>query len=57
MVTDMKEFCKTCVSCQQAKGGNKMPSGKLHTLPIPTKPWDSIGMDFVGPFPEVEVDK
>jgi hypothetical protein len=26
--------------------------GKLHSLPIPTKPWDSIGMDFVGPFPE-----
>jgi hypothetical protein len=28
------------------------PTGKLHPLPIPTKPWDSIGMDFVGPFPE-----
>jgi hypothetical protein len=26
--------------------------GKLHPLPIPTKPWDSIGMDFIGPFPE-----
>jgi hypothetical protein len=21
-------------------------------LPILTKPWDSIGMDFIGPFPE-----
>jgi hypothetical protein len=28
------------------------PTGKLHPLPIPTKPWDSIGMDFVGPFPK-----
>jgi len=26
--------------------------GKLHNLPIPTKPWDSIGVDFVSPFPE-----
>jgi hypothetical protein len=26
--------------------------GKLHPLPIPIKPWDSIGMDFIGPFPE-----
>ncbi len=25
-------------------------------LPVPTKPWKSIGMDFIGPFPEVEVD-
>jgi hypothetical protein len=28
------------------------PTGKLHLLPIPTKLWDSIGMDFVGPFPK-----
>lgn len=23
----------------------------LHNLPVPSRPWDSIGMDFVGPFP------
>jgi hypothetical protein len=23
-------------------------------LPIPTKPWDFIGMDFIGPFPEAK---
>lgn len=28
--------------------------GLLHGLPIPDKPWSSIGMDFVGPFPEVD---
>ena len=21
-------------------------------MPIPTRPWESVGMDFVGPFPE-----
>lgn len=56
IVSDTREFCKTCSACQQVKGGNKPPAGKLHTLPIPSKPWDSIGMDFVGPFPEVEVE-
>ena len=45
-------FCKTCEACQRAKGPNQRPTGKLHTLPVPIKPWDSIGMDFVGPFPE-----
>ena len=47
------EFCNTCEKCHQAKTSNKRPPGRLHTLPIPTKPWDSIGMDFIGPFPEV----
>ncbi|SJL16373.1 uncharacterized protein ARMOST_19895 [Armillaria ostoyae] len=56
MVTDTKEFCKTCEACQQCKGGTRPPSGKLHPLPIPTKPWESIGMDFVGPFPKVAAD-
>ncbi|KAJ3502631.1 hypothetical protein NLJ89_g8798 [Agrocybe chaxingu] len=45
-------WCKSCATCQQTKTSNKKPSGKLHSLPIPTKPWDSIGMDFIGPFPE-----
>src|SRR6202789_2442989 len=49
---DVSEFCRTCESCQRAKGSMKKPTGKLHTLPIPTKPWDSVGMDFIGPFPE-----
>ncbi len=56
MVHDTKEFCKTCESCQVCKGSNKPPAGKLHPLPIPTKPWDSVGMDFIGPFPEVKTD-
>jgi transposase InsO family protein len=30
----------------------KMP-GWLHTMPIPSRPWESIGMDFTGPFVEV----
>jgi hypothetical protein len=49
---DVREFCRTCESCQRSKTSTRPPAGKLHTLPIPTKPWDSIGMDFIGPFPE-----
>jgi transposase InsO family protein len=29
------------------------PPGWLHTMPIPSRPWESIGMDFTGPFVEV----
>jgi hypothetical protein len=50
---DTRTFCQTCEKCQRAKVSNQKPPGKLHTLPIPIRPWDSIGMDFIGPFPEV----
>jgi hypothetical protein len=52
--TDVKTFCESCSVCQATKTSNQRPQGLLHTLPIPTKPWSSIGMDFVGPFPMVE---
>jgi hypothetical protein len=50
----VKTFCESCSVCQAIKTSNQRPQGLLHTLPIPTKPWSSIGMDFVGPFPMVE---
>lgn len=56
LVSNVKEFCTTCDECQKCKGSTTKPTGKLHSLPIPIKPWDSIGMDFVGPFPEVLSD-
>jgi hypothetical protein len=40
--------------CQAMKTINQRPQGLFHSLPIPTKPWSSIGMDFVGPFPLVD---
>ena len=52
MGKDLHEFCESCEACACVKGSTKKPMGKLHPLPIPTKPWDSIGMDFIGPFPE-----
>ena len=49
---NIQEFCITCDTCQCSKPSNKLPAGNHHPLPIPIKPWDSIGMDFIGPFPE-----
>ena len=50
---DTEKFCKSCEICTQAKGEYQKPVGKLHPLPIVTRPWELIGMDFIGPFPEV----
>lgn len=51
---DVRSFCESCSVCQATKTSNERPQGLLHTLPIPVKPWSSIGMDFVGPFPLVD---
>ena len=51
MGSDIEKYCTTCVPCQMSKSSNRATPGLLHSLPIPTRPWSSIGMDFVGPFP------
>jgi len=50
---DTETFCTSCKICAQAKREYQKPAGKLHPLPIATRPWELIGMDFIGPFLEV----
>ncbi|KAJ2917183.1 hypothetical protein MD484_g3247, partial [Candolleomyces efflorescens] len=52
LVSDVKVFCDTCPTCKQNKPDNQRPYGLLNPLPVPLYPWDSIGVDFVGPFPD-----
>lgn len=52
MTRDIERFCTTCGACQMSKTSNAMPPGLLHSMPIPLYPWQSVGMDFVGPFPD-----
>jgi hypothetical protein len=48
-----REIAKFCLSCGNCKlNSTQSPVGLLYSLPVPKHPWDSIGMDFVGPFPE-----
>jgi hypothetical protein len=35
-----------------SKDSTKRPIGLLHSLPVPERPWQLIGMDFVGPLPK-----
>jgi hypothetical protein len=46
------KYCDSCVMCKVSKTSNQPPTGKLHSVPIPTQPWESISMDFLGPFPK-----
>lgn len=46
---DVAKFCATCGTCQAVKPSTQRPVGLLHSLPVPSRPWESIGMDFIGP--------
>jgi hypothetical protein len=51
MSKDIRKHVKECDACQRTKGSNQPPVGELHPLPIPQQPWQSIGMDYLGPVP------
>jgi hypothetical protein len=51
---EVQKFCNLCQVCLKAKEDARPPQGLLHSLPIPTQLWQSISMDFIGPFPEID---
>jgi hypothetical protein len=48
MYEDIKEYVKTCDSCQRRGGPSK--NNELHPIP-PHSPFYQIGIDFIGPLP------
>ena len=51
IATDIETFCRLCRKCQTNKTNMQKPQGFLHSLPIPDKLWQLVGMDFMGPLP------
>jgi hypothetical protein len=51
----MKEYVpryiRGCIRCCTNKPNNKK-KGLYHPLPVPTQPWESISMDFLGGLPK-----
>ncbi|KAJ8469437.1 hypothetical protein ONZ45_g16890 [Pleurotus djamor] len=52
MAKDTQAYCESCMRCKRTKPDNQRPYGLLNTMPIATRPWEAIGMDFVGPLTE-----
>lgn len=48
---DVHAYCRACKACQAAKSLTTAPQGKLMPLPIPTRNWERVSMDFMGAFP------
>ena len=51
MNRDITKFCETCTVCKRSKPDNQRPFGLLNPLSVPSRPWESVGIDFVGPLP------
>jgi len=47
----IKDYCNTCTICKRSKAPQHKPYGLLKQLPIPTRPWDLISMDFIEHLP------
>jgi hypothetical protein len=47
----VREFVRSCYTCQQAKPEHIHPPGLLQPLPIPSAPWEVASMDFIGGLP------
>ncbi|QRV96035.1 Pol polyprotein/retrotransposon [Ceratobasidium sp. AG-Ba] len=54
MVKDVQDYCASCHTCAANKSSTQKPMGLLQPMPVPSYPWQSIGIDFVGPLPESE---
>ena len=52
MGADIELFCSLCAPCQTTKDSMQKPIGLLHSLPIPDRPWQSVGLDFMGLLPK-----
>ncbi|KAJ2968610.1 hypothetical protein NUW54_g13166 [Trametes sanguinea] len=51
IVADTAAYCRTCGVCATTKSSTSRPLGLLKTMPVPRRPWQFIGIDFVGPLP------
>jgi hypothetical protein len=51
MHKDIKKFVRECSVCQENKHETTHPAGLLQPLPIPTRAWSDISMDFIKGLP------
>lgn len=51
MRNDIEELVRQCENCQQVKYSTTKKQGTLQVLPIPSKPWQDITMDFIAGLP------
>ncbi|KAK7929110.1 hypothetical protein WMY93_005505 [Mugilogobius chulae] len=51
MERDTRDYVLACTVCARNKTSNQKPAGRLHPLPVPSRPWSHIAIDFVSGLP------
>ncbi len=51
MNKEIRQYIHTCEICQQVKPANHLPYGYMESAPPPSQVFDTIHIDFMGPFP------
>ncbi|KAK3507987.1 hypothetical protein QTP70_009351 [Hemibagrus guttatus] len=54
MAADVKRYVQGCRECAMSKSPRHLPAGKLLPLPVPTRPWSHLGVDFIVDLPDSE---
>lgn len=51
MLSDVASYVRNCTVCAQHKVEQKAPAGHMGERPNINHPWETISLDFIGPFP------
>lgn len=54
MSHSVQQYVSSCDSCQRNKSRTSARAGELHALPIPSRLFGDVALDFVGPLPTCE---
>ncbi|CAJ1057674.1 uncharacterized protein LOC108874699, partial [Xyrichtys novacula] len=54
MVRHVRAFVAACSVCARSKASHQPPAGLLRPLPVPSRPWSHIALDFVTGLPPSE---
>lgn len=54
MGTIVEEYVRSCPSCQASKPSQRLPIGLLQPLDVPSRPWESVSVDFITHLPKTK---